>query len=84
MSESELGGTDEEGELASRGDEASGSEQRGFEALDGTKGHDIENFFGKSVGAIGLYIDIRQCKGASDLAEEYGLPVVGFDQRERE
>lgn len=29
-----------------------------------------------------LYIDIRQCKGADDFAEEGGLFLVGLDQGE--
>jgi len=35
---------------------------------------------GKGFGAGGLYIDVRQCKGADNFAQERGFLVVGFDQ----
>jgi hypothetical protein len=34
------------------------------------------------LGAGGEYIDVRQCKGADDLAEEGGFLLVGLDQGE--
>ena len=42
----------------------------------------MERVSGQGFGASVLYIDVRQCKGASDLAEEGGLLVVGLDQGE--
>ena len=52
----------------------------GFEAFDGAEGDYVESGSGKGFGARGLYIDVRQCKGAGDFAEEGGLLVIGFDQ----
>jgi hypothetical protein len=36
----------------------------------------------KLLGAAGEYIDVRQCKGAEDFAEERGLFLIGLDQGE--
>jgi len=37
---------------------------------------------GKLSARVFLYIDVRQCKGAGDLAQEGGLLVIGLDQSE--
>jgi len=37
---------------------------------------------GEGFGAGVLYIDVGQCKGAGDFAEEGGLLVVGLDEGE--
>src|SRR5260370_33092288 len=77
-----LGGGDQEGEgTGGREQSLCGSEDVG-EALDGAESHDIEGSQGEGFGADVLYIDVRQCKGAGDFAEEGGFLLVGFDQRE--
>jgi hypothetical protein len=38
------------------------------------------NLFGQGFGALGDYIDVRQCKSAGGFAEEGGFLVVGFDE----
>ena len=52
--------------------------------LDGAEGDDVVSRPGESFGAGCLYIDVRQCKGAGDFAEEGGLFVIGFDQGDRD
>lgn len=37
---------------------------------------------GEGLGALGDYIDVRQCKGTSNFTEESGLFVIGFDERQ--
>ncbi len=78
-----LGGADQEGEAAGRGDQGSGSGQDLVEAFDGAESHGVE-FGSKGFGAGVLYIDVRQCKCARDFAEEGCFLVVGFDQGERD
>ena len=77
-----LGGADEEGEAAGRGDEGGGGGEDGFEAFDGAEGDHVVVDGGQGFGACVLYIDVRQCKGAGDFAEEGGFLVVGLDQGE--
>src|SRR5579864_592548 len=50
--------------------------------LHGAEGDYVERGGGEKFGAGGLYIDVRQCKGAGDFAEEGGLLVIRFNQRE--
>jgi len=78
----ELGGGDEEGEASGGGEEAGGDGEDMGEALDGAQGDYVECACGKGLGASVLYIDVRQCKGAGDFAEEGGFLVVGFDEGE--
>jgi hypothetical protein len=78
----ELGGGDEEGEASGGGEEAGGDGEDMGEALDGAEGDYVECACGKGLGASVLYIDVRQCKGAGDFAEEGGFLVVGFDEGE--
>jgi hypothetical protein len=78
----ELGGGDEEGEASGGGEEAGGDGEDMGEALDGAEGDYVECACGKGLGASVLYIDVSQCKGAGDFAEEGGFLVVGFDERE--
>lgn len=74
-----LGVANEEYEAASGGEEAGSGGESGFEALDGAES-DHGRLFWKVFGAGGEYIDVRQCKGADDFAEEGGLFLVGFDE----
>ena len=37
---------------------------------------------GQDFGSVGDYIDVGQCKRAGHFAEEDGLLVIGFDQRQ--
>src|SRR5205085_1798259 len=75
-----LGGAYQHGQTAGGTDEVGGNGQDGFEALDGSHGDYVEGVGGQSFGARRLYIDVRQCKGAGDFAEEGGLFVIGLDQ----
>ena len=62
--------------------------------FDGAEGDDIGpghirvilgmglNLFGVGFGAVGDYIDVRQCKGAGGFAEEGGFLVIRFDERQ--
>src|ERR1700686_2662497 len=84
LSWTSLGGADQEGEAASGSDECGRSGERGFEALDGAEGDYVEAIAREVFGALILYIDVRQSKGARDFAEEGGFLVVGLDQGERE
>ncbi len=79
-----LRGTDQEGETASGDKERGGDLEGVFEVLDGAEGHDVEASLiaGEIFGAAAEYIDVRQCKRAGYLAEERGLLVVGFYERE--
>ena len=84
MSWTSLGGADQEGDAASGGDEGGRNGERGFEALDGAERNHIEAIAREVLGALVLYIDVRQSKGSRDFAEESGLLMVGLDQGERE
>jgi len=64
------------------GQKRGGCWERDYEALDGAESYYVEGGGGKSFGAGILYIDVRQCKGAGDFAEEGCLFEVGFDQGE--
>ena len=68
--------------MASGADQGSSCGEDGFEAFYGSQGYYVVGRTGQSFGAGGLYIDVRQCKGAGDFAEEGGLLLVGLDQRE--
>jgi hypothetical protein len=80
----ELGGGDEKGEAAFGGDQTSGDGEDGWEAFDGAKGDDVERDSEEDFGAGGEYIDVCQCKGARDFAEESGFLVVGLDEGQRD
>ncbi len=54
------------------------------EALDSAKGDDMWLGSGVILGAAAKYIDVRQCKGADDLAQKRRFLVVRFDQGEME
>ena len=58
----------------------------GFEVLYGSEGYDVgtgeAGAGGENFGSIGYYIDVGQCKCAGHFAEEGGLLVVRFDQRQ--
>ena len=77
-----LGSADEEGEAAGGSDQGGGDGEDGREALNGADCDDVECGGRKGFGAGVLYIDVGQCKGASDLAQKGGLLVVGLDQGE--
>jgi hypothetical protein len=75
-----LGRANQESEAALRGKEPGCYREDGFEAFYCSQGDYIERAVRKRFGAGVLYIDIRQCKGTGDLAEEGGFLVVRFDQ----
>ena len=79
-----LGLADEESEAACGGDEAGGGWKGGGKAFHGAEGYDVGCRAGAGFGAAGEHIDVRQCKGAGELAEEGYLLVVRFDQGEME
>jgi hypothetical protein len=76
----ELRGGDKEGQASGGGQEGGGYGENLGEALHGAEGHYVDGGGGEGFGAGVLYIDIRQCKGASDFAKESGFLVVGFDE----
>ena len=78
----QLGGADQEDEASGGGDQVSGDGKDVLEAFDCAKGDDVERFFGEGFGAGVLYIDVRQCKGAGDLAKECRFFLIGLDQGE--
>jgi len=71
----------QEGHAGGGGHEAGGDGEDVGEAFDGAEGDYVEGL-GDVLGAGVLYIDVRQCKGAGDLAEECGFLLVGFDEGE--
>lgn len=72
----------EKGETRGGRQEAGRDGEDAGEAFDGAEGDYVEDL-GEVFGAGVLYIDVRQCKGAGDFAEEGGFPVVGFDESQR-
>lgn len=80
----ELGLAYQESQAAFGCDQAGGDRQDRFEALDCAEGDHVEGRAGQGFGAGGLYIDVRQCKGAGDLFQECGFFVVGFDEGKRD
>jgi hypothetical protein len=74
---------DQEGQATGGGDQRRGGGEDCVEALHGAEGYYVEGG-GEGFGAGVLYIDVCQCKGAGDFAEEGGLLVVGLDQSERD
>ena len=85
---SDLACADEEGEVAGGSEEARSQRQDGFEVLDRSQrdqvgGREVgAQTGGEGLGALGHYIDVRQFKFAGHFAEEGGLLVVRFDERE--
>lgn len=77
-----MGFTYEEGQAAVGGGQAGGGWERGFEALDGAEGYYFGGRVGVVLGASGEYIDVGQCKGPRDFAQESRFLVVGLDQGE--
>ena len=75
----QLGLADQESELPLGSQQTGGYRQDGLEALDGAEADYVE-CRREGFGAGGLYIDVRQCKRARDLAEERGFLVIGLDQ----
>ncbi len=75
----ELAAGDEEGEAAGGAGEAGGDGEDGGEAFDGAEGDQIAGVR-ERFSAVDLYIDICQCEGADDFAEEGGFLVIGFDE----
>src|ERR1700740_923053 len=74
-----LEGADEQGYTPSRIHQGSGYGKDFGEALDGAEGDYVEGL-ADVFGSRGEYIDVRQCKGADDFAEEGGFFVAGLDQ----
>ena len=66
----DLARTNEESQAATGLDQSGCAGQDGRETLGGTQGHDIEPGGLKGFGANALYIDVRQCERAHDLAKE--------------
>lgn len=77
----QLRGADKQSQAAAASCEANGHAESVFEMLDGAKS-DYFVSLGDGLGSSVLYIDVRQCKGAHDFAEEGGFLVVGLDQGE--
>ena len=75
MSSRDLAFADEECEATLRCDSIYGRWQDDVEALDGPEGDQVR-VSRKLFGAVSGYIDVRQCKGADDLAEERYLFVL--------
>lgn len=75
-----LGHADQEGEAAGRSQEAGGDWQDGVEALHGAEGDGLKPASGKGFGADVLYIDVRQCKRAGNLAKERRFFLIGLDE----
>ena len=79
----QLGGPDQEGQATLRCDERCGERERLFEALYGAQG-DHTGLGCELFGAGGEYIDVCQCKGADDFAEEGRLFLIRLDQGDAE
>jgi len=77
-----LGGADQEGQVALWLEQPGGDGKGGIEAFDCAERHHVEGGWGQSFCAGVLYIDVRQSKGASDLAQEGGFLVVRLDEGE--
>ena len=75
-------GGDQEGQASVGCQEAGGCREDFEEALDGSEGYYVEGGRGKGLGAGVLYIDVRQCKGAGQFAEEGCFLLIRFDQGE--
>jgi len=80
-----LGCADQQGETA-RGSDQAGSDRKDVgEALYGTEGYEVEGGLSREgLGAVGVYIDVCQYKGAGHFAEEGGFFLIRFDQGERD
>jgi hypothetical protein len=76
----QLGRGDQEGEASGGGYEGCGYWEGVGHALDGAEGYYAEAGWGEGFGADGLYIDIRQCKGAGYFAEEGRFLLIGLDK----
>ena len=79
-----LRGADQQTQAAGGGDQSGRYGEHGFEALDGAERNYVEAIAREVLGALVLYIDVRQSKGTRDFAEEGGFLMVGLDQGERE
>lgn len=80
--EFDLMAADQECEATRGPDQGGGGGEDGSEAFDGAKGDEVKGSRGQGFGAGVLYIDVRQCKSAGDLAQEGGFLVIGFDERQ--
>lgn len=78
----ELSSPDQQGEASGGLDESGGRGHDRFEALDGPQGNQVERGGRESFDANALYIDVRQCNGAGQFAEEGRLFVIGLDEGE--
>jgi hypothetical protein len=65
MGRFQLGVGYQEGHVPGRGQEICGYREDFSQALDCSEGYDVEGCRGEGFGAGVLYIDVRQCKGAS-------------------
>jgi hypothetical protein len=80
-----LGCADQQGEAARGSDQAGGDRNDIGEALYGTEGYEVEGGMGReALGAVGVYIDVCQYKGAGHFAQEGGFFLIRFDQGERD
>jgi hypothetical protein len=77
-----LGGADQQGEAAGGGHQGRGGREDGFEAFDGAESDQVEGGRSQGFGAGVLYIDVGQCKGTGDFAQEGSFFVIGLDQGE--
>ncbi len=78
----ELSSADEQGKAACWRDQASGYGEAGFEAFDGAECHDVKPSTDEGFGASIQYIDVHQCKGAGEFAEEDRFLMIGFNERQ--
>jgi hypothetical protein len=76
----ELGLADQEGQATFGGYQAGGDRERSVEVLYCAEGYCFGGWVWVGFGAGGEYIDLCQCKGSGELAEEGGFLLVGFDQ----
>ena len=80
-----LGCADQQGKAACGRDQAGSDRNDVGEALYRPQGYQVEARLGREgLGAVGVYINLRQYKGARHFAEEGGFFLIRLDQGERD
>jgi len=74
---------DQDGDTALGQDSLGGSRENGIETLDRAQGDEL-GFGGEGFGALGGYIDVRQCKAADGFAEEDDFLVLRLEESSAE
>jgi len=74
-----LRGSDKESQPAERSNEPTSNRERGVEAFDSAHG-DGAGGTGISFGTASHYIDVSQCSGAANFAQESGFLLIGFNK----